>query len=521
MGKSKAVRQVLSGFSDLDVPIHSLESHGEESRHFLHMLRRNPRLVRENRIIHFKPGGDAEPIGLNPFASDLPAADIASLVLDALMKVWGAESLNDAPRIQRVLRNLFHIAAVHKLWWDDVFEMLLPSNKAFRMNLLAAVPDPRVRRDGAEMEGWPLPVKQEKFESSSSRIQKIVCATSAAAKAFRKQEKILDIAGMLRRRQSSVSDLSLLGSPEAESLVGAMLVNMFYHAVKDRPETQRDFTVFAIDEFPQFVTTDLARSLDQFRKFGVHLMLAHQRLDQLPEDLRSAILTCAKIKFVFGGLYHEDAGVLARELFPGEVRGDRVKHISYRTGFRPILTKTTLQHESEGEGEGENEGEGWTDISIVNTGTSNGVTDSDGTVVNTVTTTHSFGNSSGPSRSRSGSRNHIRTRGVSEAFVTEFQEFIEESGRQFWSCSDQWEMLTARTMNLDKREALVKIYNEPALDIRTPDVEIHPVFRRRKTARQRRLDQLRRQSEEKTNGRPIEGTVLPPQTEAEPEDYHD
>jgi len=521
MGKSKEVRKVLSGFSDFDVPIHSLESHGEESEHYLHMLRRNPRLVRENRIVYFKPGSDADPIGINPFALSLPAADIASLVLDALMKVWGADSLNDAPRLQRILRNMFHIAAVHKLWWDEVFQLLLPSNKGMRMNLLQSVSDGPTKQDCGEMESWPMSVKQEKFESSGSRLQKVICATSATAKAFRKQDRILDIPGILRRRQSSVSDLSLLGSPEAEGLVGAIVVNMLYHAVKGRPKAQRDFTVFAIDEFPQFVTTDIARSLDQFRKFGVHLVLAHQRLDQLPPDLQSAVLNCAKIRFVFGGLGYEDAQILARELFAGEVRGDRVKHISYRTGFRPILTKTTLQHESEAEGEGEADGEGWNDVSIDSAGGGNGVTDSDGTLVNTVTTTHSYGRSSGRSGSRSASRNHIRTRGVSEAFVTQFQEFIEEGGRQFWSCSDQWEMLTARTMNLDKREALVKVYNEPVLDIRTPDVEILPVFRRRKTARQRRLEWLRRQPQEGSDGTPIEGTIIPPQNDELPEDFHE
>jgi hypothetical protein len=95
MGKSKELRQVLTSFSDLDIPTHSLESHGEESNQYLRFLHANPRLVREGRIVHFKPGSDANPIGINPFASSLPAADIASLVLDALMKVWGAESLND------------------------------------------------------------------------------------------------------------------------------------------------------------------------------------------------------------------------------------------------------------------------------------------------------------------------------------------------------------------------------------------------------------------------------------------
>jgi hypothetical protein len=511
MGKSKEVRKVLSGFSDLDVPIHSLESHGEESKHYLHMLRRNPRLVREKRIVHFKPGSDAEPMGINPFAASLPAADIASLVLDALIKVWGSESFNEMPRMQRILRNVFHIAAVHHLWWEEVCQLLLASNKTLRLNLLQGVPENRVREDWRDIEALPLSVKQERFESSSNRLQKIICATSATTKAFSRQEKILDIPGMLRQRQSSVSDLSLLGSPEAESLVGAILVNMFYHAVKNRPETQRDFTVFAIDEFPQFVTTDLARSLDQFRKFGVHLMLAHQRLDQLPEDLRSAVIACAKIKFVFGGLGYEDALILARELFANEVRGDRIKYRNFQTKFRPILTEREVESFSEASSDGSSDSNAWSD------GSSSGTSQTDETL------THLLSLSSGRSNASGSSHSSAHGHSWSTAFVTEHEEFQEESTPTFWSIDEQWHTLTARVMNLDKREVLVKMYNQPVLDIRTPDVEILPVFRRRKTARQRRLDQLRRESHEKSNGTPIEGTILPPTQTADdlPEDFHE
>jgi hypothetical protein len=521
MGKSKVVRgTLLRGYSDLDTPTALLESHGEECNQYLQFLQTNPRLLREGRIVHFKPGSDAEPIGINPFASSLPAPDIASLVLDALLKVWGADSFNEAPRMQRILRRVFHIAAVHQLWWDDVFQLLLPGNKGLRLNLLEGVQDETVRQEGVDFEALPLSIKQERFESSSNRIQKIICATSATMKAFRKQEKILDVRSMLRLRQSFVGDLSLLGSPEAESIVGAITVNMLYHAVKNRPESQRDFMVFAIDEFPQFVTTDIARSLDQFRKFGVHLILAHQRLDQLPPDLQSAVLNCAKIRFVFGGLSYKDAEILARELFAGEVRGDRIKYRNFQTKFRPILTQKEVESFSESESSSEGDSSGSQDSNSYGYGDSHGSTwnGDDETLHHALSSSQGSGRSSSAGHSSSSASASGRTR--SYPWVTEHKEFQEESTPTYWSLDEQWETLTARTMNLEKREVLVKVYNQPVLDIRTPDVEIRPTYRRRKTACQRRLAELRRKQAREKDKKPIEGTILPLQSEGDvPEDF--
>jgi hypothetical protein len=346
-------------------------------------------------------------------------------------------------------------------------------------------------------------------------VEKIVFATTAARKAFERQERILDIREIIRRKQSLVGDLSVLGSTEAESLIGAMVVNMLYHAVRNRPKTDRGFRVFAIDEFPQFVTSDLARSLDQFRKFGVHLILSHQRLAQLPPDLQSALLSCAKIRFVFGGLEYEEAAKLAKELFAGEVRGDRVKHISYRTGFRPILTQVLLHHSAEADADSESDGDGWSDTSIYTD--SDGSSYSDQSISHVLHTTHSFGSQSGRSGSRNSGRSHVRTEGVSEAYITEHEEFIEESGRQFWSPAEQWEHLTARVMNLEKREALVKVFNKPVLDIATPDVRIEPVRHRRKTARQRRLEKRRREAEQQLQD--SAAVDQPPKPEGNGEDF--
>lgn len=468
-GKSRDIEHLLRECIGMQVPGCVVEPHGELAAAHLQFLLRNPRLVRERRIVHFKPSSPYNGCGFNPFACTLPPGDVASLVLEGFMKVWGQDSFDQTPRLEGVLRNTFHVLAANHCTLSDAFQFLLVGNRALRQTLLSNVPEEGVRSDWMELERLPLLAKQERFESSLSRVRRVVLETTAIKRLFEREDNGLDFDRIFRRREVLVADLSGLGSTQAESLIGAMLVNGLYHAAKRRPEPARTLSVLAIDEFPQFVSSDLARCLDQFRKFGVHLILAHQRLAQLSDDMQSALNACAKIKVVFGGLSRGDAEVLAPELFSGEVRGDRIKHITYQTKFRPLLLPAEIESYTRGGSEGD---------AIIDTsgdGSSWGETQTpDDTSRNAISTTHSWSGTSGRSMTHSRSW----TRSVANAFVTEHEEFVEETGRTYWTVEEEWEQLTARLMNLDQREAIVKVYNSRAIDIETPDVEHLPPIRR-------------------------------------------
>ena len=70
--------------------------------------------------------------------------------------------------------------------------------------------------------------------------------------------------------------------------------------------------------------------LDQTRKFGLHLVLAHQRLGQLKdrsEAIYNGIMAGGQTKIVFGGLTDEDAGIMAREVLRNSFNLEQPKHI--------------------------------------------------------------------------------------------------------------------------------------------------------------------------------------------------
>ncbi|HTM13810.1 MAG TPA: TraM recognition domain-containing protein, partial [Bryobacteraceae bacterium] len=130
-------------------------------------------------------------------------------------------------------------------------------------------------------------------------------------------------------------------SHENAAVFGALLVNEFFECAMRRDTKHGDPKAFYLylDEFQSFVSPAIASMLDQIRKFGIFLTLAHQRFGQLDEDIIDAVLTNCKIKAVFGGLRAESAEMMARELFIGKLDPMKIKAAIYQTKFWPTYSR--------------------------------------------------------------------------------------------------------------------------------------------------------------------------------------
>ena len=97
-----------------------------------------------------------------------------------------------------------------------------------------------------------------------------------------------------------------------------MLVSRLQFAAMNRvkiPEPERkDFFVYA-DEFQNFATSSFATILSEARKYRLNLILAHQYLAQVPEEVKDAIFgnVGTMISFTVG---QADAEILSREYAP-------------------------------------------------------------------------------------------------------------------------------------------------------------------------------------------------------------
>ncbi len=120
---------------------------------------------------------------------------------------------------------------------------------------------------------------------------------------------------------------------DAATLIGIFIIQELFYAAMSRHENEGQANPFVllIDEMQDFITPDIARILDKCRQKGLHLVLAHQRLQQLKNDdidLYDAVMTNAVTKVIFG-VSMADANLLATEIY--ELDPKLVKREIYRT----------------------------------------------------------------------------------------------------------------------------------------------------------------------------------------------
>jgi len=108
-------------------------------------------------------------------------------------------------------------------------------------------------------------------------------------------------------------------------LLGSLLMAKIQLAAfsrSDIPPSKRTPFHLYIDEFQNFASESFMVILSEARKYGLSLIMAHQTLAQISEELRSLILGNAGIQ-VFFRVNRKDAQVLAKEAF--EYSGYEVK----------------------------------------------------------------------------------------------------------------------------------------------------------------------------------------------------
>src|SRR5713101_2908564 len=141
-GKSFLLEHLLRVLTELAIPASLIDPHGDRARSYHAFLERKPRLVRERRILQLSPGFPNSGLGLNPFDCGLAdPGEVASLVLEAVLRAFGQESSNATPQLERVLRIQFHIFAANQMPLTESGRFLAAENRAFRENLLAKVGD--------------------------------------------------------------------------------------------------------------------------------------------------------------------------------------------------------------------------------------------------------------------------------------------------------------------------------------------------------------------------------------------
>ena len=126
------------------------------------------------------------------------------------------------------------------------------------------------------------------------------------------------------------------------SLLGSMLITKIYLAAMSRADASRSEMselppfYFFVDEFQSFANESFADILSEARKYKLNLTIAHQYIEQMPEEVRAAVFGNVGTMITFRvGSY--DADVLEKEFLPAFTAEDIVNLDKYQLYLRLMI----------------------------------------------------------------------------------------------------------------------------------------------------------------------------------------
>jgi len=316
-GKSTLVRSLVAQDLQGDVGLAVLDPHGALAAEIDALAETS----RRRSIVRIRPGVDGQSPTLNVFRRGaLPVREhglLASELISVFRHRWGDSW---GPRLEHYLR--FGILAVachpraslgllHRFYLDP----------DLRARVAERVQDPYVANVWQrEFTGLPPRVQAEALAPIMNKLGSLV-AHPIAGPMLRGEASRLDFDRYLRDRAILVIDLSVgrLGEDMA-AMIGSLILSSLYLASMRRGASSPPFFCY-LDEFQHFVSGSVPTVLSESRKYGLGLVLSHQYLGQLGDNVRDAVIgnVGTRIYFRVGA---DDARVLEPTVEPTYTAAD-------------------------------------------------------------------------------------------------------------------------------------------------------------------------------------------------------
>ena len=418
----------------------------------------NPVTVRKE-VILFDPSSTTRVVGFNPFGpGDEELTARVTRLIRATVKAWGAIDTDETPRLERWLRCSYHTLLEGGYTLDAMKYLMTWARKAERDYLTSKVTDELVMSEWETLADYKRAVDFDgQLESTRSRMFRFL-HSKQISRVMGLSSNALDIGRIIEDGKILLVNLqpsSVLSVEQAEVL-GTLLVDELWHHTQKRRARPRDPFFLIIDEFQKFLTPDIPDMLDEAAKRGVHLMLFHQRLDQLKSrdpEAYSAVMTNARTKLVFGALSREDAHTMVQEIFPGQVDLQKVKYTIKQTKFWPVYERDVVLHKGRGTGSGSSVGDasGMRDVWDPGTETWTSMPSS----VSSTSATHQ----------------DVETEGSADIPIFMQEPFTEESSRQTYTLEELLWQFSDRLMLQYQRHFMVRRPGRETLAAVTPYVK--------------------------------------------------
>lgn len=294
-GKSALMKNLIRQDISAGKGVCFIDPHGETVEDILGYV--PPERMRD--VIYFNPGDVERPMGLNMLEYDLRFPDQKTFVVNELFsifqKLYGAVPEAMGPMFEQYFRNSTLLVMDDPSSGNTLLEIeRVFTDKAFRDLKLSRSTNVVVKsfwRDIAEKAGGEAalqnmtPYITSKFDAFlANEIMRPIIAQERSSFNFREamdSSKII----LINLSKGRLGELN-------SSLIGLIMVGKIMMAALSRADIleseRRDF-YFYIDEFQNVTTKSIATILSEARKYRLNLIIAHQFLGQLDEDIKKAV----------------------------------------------------------------------------------------------------------------------------------------------------------------------------------------------------------------------------------------
>ena len=281
-----------------------------------------------DQIVLIDPTDPNFTVTFNPLEKTpgISAAEQVNELVNAFKKIW---SDSWGVRMEDLMRNSLIALAEDNLTLTELPQFL--TCRGIRQSILSKVSHPLVREyfqrfDSLTDRGqvtWVEPVTNKiNAFFSDERVRQI----------FSFEKSSFNLREIMDQQKMLLIKLDKGKLKESADLLGSLLmakIQMAAFSRSDIPQERRVPFYLYIDEFQNLACESFSLILSEARKYGLSLIMAHQTLCQIPEELRNLILANTGIQVYFR-LNRHDASLLAKEAF--EYSGDEIKRVE---GFRP------------------------------------------------------------------------------------------------------------------------------------------------------------------------------------------
>ncbi|MBI2624527.1 type IV secretion system DNA-binding domain-containing protein [Candidatus Parcubacteria bacterium] len=298
-----------------------VDPHGEFAEEMLDFVPSS----RVNDVVYLNPADLNHPIAFNVLEKVAPEHRhlVASGVIGVFKKLW-ADTWG--PRLEYVLRNaILALLEYPGSTLLGIMRMLI--DKEYRKKVVDKISDPIVRSFWVdEYSKYPDRFQAEAINPIQNKVGQFL--TSPLIRNIVGQTKsAINMREVMDGQKILILNLSKGRVGEDNSqLLGALLITKLQLAAMSRvdiPEFERKDFYLYVDEFQNFATQSFTNILSEARKYRLALILAHQYVEQLPEEVAAAVFgnVGTLISFRVGAT---DAEFLEKEFEPDFTMNDLV-----------------------------------------------------------------------------------------------------------------------------------------------------------------------------------------------------